>query len=259
LQSEPVHQHVPQVPRRASEAIRTRNPAIRRRRATAARWRGALGASRTRTRPHLGLAPLPLGYEGVRAASGGFEPPPSHSRGGRAAGYTSSHRGPSRVAEGDAVQRAEVCVDDQDVHRFLLSCGRWLERLPRIELGSSRWQRDALPLSYNRVGCGAFGRGSNRLLPSYQDEARPFRRRYVPRAAPPRPKCARPMRREPGSRTPRFLVPDQVRSPSRSFPGLYAIHCGVSNIRCRRPRSGLSTGGRSEPAPCGLEAVALPG
>ena len=52
------------------------------------------------------------------------------------------------------------------------------------------------------------------------------------------------LRREPGNRTPRFLAPNQVRSPSRSFPKpghrrrqsrragcfVYAIRCGVLNV-----------------------------
>lgn len=69
---------------------------------------------------------------------------------------------------------------------------------------------------------------------------------------------AQPIRREPGSRTPHVLIPNQARSPCRTLPiarpagrfrrrsGLsYAIHCGVLNHQSRRPRSGDRRGDRS--------------
>src|SRR5262249_51144423 len=44
-----------------------------------------------------------------------------------------AHQHAHRVAETDPVERAEVGVDDQDVHRILLSSSRWSERTTGLE------------------------------------------------------------------------------------------------------------------------------
>lgn len=60
---------------------------------------------------------------------------------------------PDRVPEGNPVQRAEVGIEHEySVHRVrLLRIEADVERLPRVELGSSPWHGDALPLCYNRM------------------------------------------------------------------------------------------------------------
>lgn len=83
-----------------------------------------------------------------------------------------------------------------------------------------------------------------------------------------------PGRREPGSRTPYVLIPNQARSPCRAFPigpmssrfaahwTVHAIRCGVLNDHRRaRPEGREREQGRqgSNLLPAVLETAALPG
>lgn len=86
----------------------------------------------------------------------------------------------------------------------------------------------------------------------------------------------KPIRREPGNRTPRVSVPSRARSPSRSLPirpgwpaslqpaagASYAIHCGVLNVSSAPPHQGdRSCYARAEglePSRAALETAMLP-
>jgi hypothetical protein len=86
---------------------------------------------------------------------------------------------PHRVAETDPVERAEVGVDDQHgFHRILpsfVAAGGW-SGWPGSNRRASPWQGDALPAALQPRE--SLRPGSNPLLPSYQDEARPVGRRH---------------------------------------------------------------------------------